>query len=303
MMMRAATTILLLTFVAGCGSGEPRTADSDGEVLSADQDGEALSADGLTIRYEVHGTGDPAIVLVHGWTNSRAIWGEHPSTLSRTHRVVALDLAGHGESDADRSEWTVDAFGEDVVAVVEDVGLDSVVLVGFSMGGAVVLEAAERMPERVLGIVFVDTMKDPESTRSRAEAENMIAQFRTNWGDTAFVRAFAFAPDAPDTLIAQVAQRMPAEPHEHWFEIFHSVGDWLESERIPTLQRTQAPIAAINTTLTPTNVEAMRRYSPSFTVDTIDGVGHAGILLRRVDEFDARLLAIIERFESEGGAN
>ncbi|MGB5304259.1 MAG: ester cyclase, partial [Gemmatimonadota bacterium] len=66
------------------------------EVGFGVMDGEALSADGVPIRYEVHGTGDPALVLVHGWTNSRAIWGVHPRTLANTHRVVALDLAGHG---------------------------------------------------------------------------------------------------------------------------------------------------------------------------------------------------------------
>lgn len=289
-MMRAATLILLLSCLAGCGSGMSQTTPGSGE---------AVSADGLTIRYDDRGTGDPAIVLVHGWTNSRAIWGEHPRTLSQTHRVVALDLAGHGESDADRAEWTVDAFGEDVIAVVEDLDLESVVLVGFSMGGAVVLEAADRMPERVLGVVLVDTYQDPEMSFSPDDADAFMNQFRANWGDTSFVRAFAFTPDAPDSLIMQVTAGMPAEPHEHWFDIVPAIGAWKNAEFESTVQGLEAPIAAINTTKTPTNVEGWHRYDPSFTVDTIDGVGHAGILLRRVDEFDARLLALVERFSSE----
>ena len=57
------------------------------------------------------------------------------------------------------------------------------------------------------------------------------------------------------------------------------------------------------TAMPPTNVEAMHRYVPSFTVDTIAGVGHAGILLQRVEDFDARLLAIVERFASTNAAN
>jgi hypothetical protein len=57
-------------------------------------------------------------------------------------------------------------------------------------------------------------------------------------------------------------------------------------------------VAAINTTREPTNVEAIRRYAPSFTLDTLGGVGHAGILLQRVEDFDSRLLAIVERFAS-----
>lgn len=292
-MIRHAATLMLLSCLAGCGAGVPGTTVTSGS---------ARSADGVEISYEVHGTGDPAIVLVHGWTNSRGIWGEHPRTLSRTHRVVALELAGHGESGAGRREWTMDAFGEDVVAVVEQLGLEQVVLVGFSMGGGVVLEAAERLGDRVLGIVFVDTFKDPERRLSDAEVEQMLAAIRSNWGDTTFVRAFAFTPDAPDSLIEYVGNMMPAEPREHWFAIFPSIREWMESESEVALQRAEVPIAAINTTHPPTNVDVIRRYAPSFTVDTISGVGHAGILLQRVAEFDARLLAIVERFASADAA-
>lgn len=286
--------ILLLACLAGCGAGQRGPAVTSGE---------ARSADGVAIRYEVRGTGDPALVLVHGWTNSRGIWGVHPSTLSRTHRVVVLELAGHGESGAERAEWTMDAFGEDVVAVVEQLGLEQVVLVGFSMGGAVVLEAAERIPDRVLGVIFVDTFKDPDITPTPADADQMEAQFRAAWGDTAFVRAFAFTPDAPDSLIEYVVEMMPSRPREHWFPIARAMGAWVSTEFRPTLQRVEAPVAAINTTSPPTNVEAMQRYAPSFTLDTISGVGHAGILLQRVEELDARLLAIVERFASARGGN
>lgn len=293
-MIRRSYTVLLLFALAGCGPGGPETTPSSSS-------GQARSADGVAISYDVRGAGDPAIVLVHGWTNSRDIWGEHPITLARNHRTVALDLAGHGVSGADRRDWTVDAFGEDVVAVVEHVGLDRVVLVGFSMGGAAVLEAAERLGDRVEGLVFVDTFKDPGHRLSDAQAEQMETAMRANWGDTAFVRAFAFTPDAPDSLIAYAAGMMPTEPREHWFTVFHSVRDWLATEFEPTLRSVAAetPIAAINTTTRPTDVEALRRLAPSFTVDTMAGVGHAGILLRRVEDFDARLLAIVERFAGQ----
>lgn len=291
-MIRTAAALLFLSALLGCDLREP-----EASVVA----GEARSADGVPIVYDVRGAGDPALVLVHGWTNTREIWGEHPRTLSRSHRVVTLDLAGHGGSGAGRAEWSMGAFGEDVVAVVEALGLERVVLVGFSMGGAAVVEAAERMPERVLGVVFVDTHHDPEQTPPPDQADQMEAMFRANWGDTAFLRTFAFAPDAPDSLIRYVAQGMPARPREHWFPTARSYVDWMRTDLRPSLEGLRAPLASINTTRVPTNVEALRRYDPSFTVDTLHGVGHAGILLRRVEDFDARLTAIVERFEAEGG--
>lgn len=282
--------LLLLTGLIGCATGSPGAVATSGEVPSAD---------GVMIHYDVRGTGEPALVLVHGWTNSRGIWGQHPDTLARTHRVVTLDLAGHGSSGADRRDWTIDAFGADVAAVVDELALPDVVLVGFSMGGGVVLEAAERLEERVLGIVLVDTFHDPELTLDESQAEQLKAAFRANWGDRGFLRAFGFSPDAPESLVEYTAQMMGEEPREHLFVIFDAYGAWMRSELKPSLQSLRVPIAAINTAHPPTNVEAMRRYAPTFRVDTIDDVGHAGILLRNVEEFDALLLANVEDFTAE----
>ena len=298
-MTRIAATLLLLSCLTGCAREEQEPPDT-GETASGTVSGETSSADGVRIRYDVRGAGEPTLVLVHGWTNSREIWGQHPTTLSRTNRVVALDLAGHGESGADRSQWTVDRFGEDVVAVVDALELDSVVLVGFSMGGAVVLEAATRMPQRTVGVVLVDAFHDPEQVPDDSTLAQMEAQFRSSWGDTAFLRAFGFTPDAPDSLIQYTADMAPAEPREHWFPAMRELFAWARADARSTLQAVQAPIAAINTTRAPTNVEAIRRYAPSFTLDTMQGVGHAGILLQRVEDFDARLLRIVERFASSG---
>lgn len=262
----------------------------------AARSGEAHSADGVAIRYEVHGAGDPALVLVHGWANTRAIWGVHPETLAHDHTVVALDLAGHGESGADRKDWTMDAFGEDVVAVVDQMELDRVVLVGFSMGGAVVLEAAKRLGDRVLGVVFVDVFQDPDAAPGDGEAEQVATMMRMGWRDTAFIRAFAFMPDASDSLLTYVSEMMPEQPDEHYFAALAALFDWVETDLRPSLAGLDRPLAAINTTVRPTNVEALRRNVPSFTVDTIGGVGHGGILLRRVEDFDEYLLAIVDRF-------
>ena len=94
---------------------------------------------------------------------------------------------------------------------------------------------------------------------------------------------------------------MPPEPREHWFEMPREMAAWVNEDLGPTLQAIDAPVAAINTTRAPTNVESLRRLAPSFTLDTLSGVGHAGILLRRVDDFDARLLTTIERFSRDPG--
>ena len=94
--------------------------------------------DGVALVYEVHGAVEAApvtVVLVHGWAGNRSYWEHQVSSLADRYRIVALDLAGHGESGLGRTGWSLPALGDDVVAVVEAVGALRVALVGQSMGG------------------------------------------------------------------------------------------------------------------------------------------------------------------------
>ena len=211
-----------------------------------------------------------------------------------------LEVAGHGQSGAGREDWTMGAFGDDVVAIIDELGVEDVVLVGFSMGGAVVVEAARRLGDRALGVVLVDVFHDPNAWWSVAEAEEFQAMILANWGKAEFIRAFAFMPDAPDSLVELVVRQHPEEPHDHLFAALSSWRDWSEFELAPAVRELDQPIAAINAGQPPTNVEVWRALVPSFTVDTLSGLGHAGTLLRRVEDFDARLLGLVERFASGG---
>src|SRR5713101_3465630 len=104
-------------------------------------DGLARSADGVPIHFTVSGAGSPALVFVHGWAIDGRYWEQQVPVFARSHRVVTLDLAGHGRSGRERKDWTVESFAQDVRAVVDALGLKKVVLVGHSMSGNVILEA------------------------------------------------------------------------------------------------------------------------------------------------------------------
>lgn len=101
----------------------------------SDQKRNALSADGVPIHYDMHGSRSIALVFVHGWCCDRGYWERQVGPFARHHTVVALDLAGHGTSGHSRTAWTIPAFREDVVAVIEAADLGPVVLTGHSMAG------------------------------------------------------------------------------------------------------------------------------------------------------------------------
>jgi len=116
--------------------------------------------DGLALAYEERGAGTPALVFVHGWCGDRALWRTTMAAFAPRHRVLALDLGGHGTSGAERSTWSLEGLAGDVVAVCDAAGIEDAVLVGHSMGAPVALLAAARMAGRVRGVIGVDSLHD-----------------------------------------------------------------------------------------------------------------------------------------------
>jgi pimeloyl-ACP methyl ester carboxylesterase len=236
----------------------------------------ATSPDGLELRYEAAGTGAPAIVLVHGWSCDRTYWREQAGAFAARHQVVTIDLAGHGESGAGRVAWTMPAFGDDVVAVVDQLGLERLILVGHSMGGDVVVEAALRLGHRVVGVVWVDTYRTLEEVSTAEELEAFVSPFRRDFaGETRqFVRGM-FPPTADPVLVEWIAEDMASAPPDIAIDAMrHALGN--DGPILGALDRLGVPIVAINPDDEPTDVESLRRRGVSTVL--VHGAGHFPML-------------------------
>ncbi len=120
--------------------------------------------DGAKIYYEDHGEGQP-IVLVHGWMCSSRFWQKNVPGLANEFRVVTPDLRGHGNSSKVLTGHTIKQYARDIRELIEDLALQNIVLVGWSLGGPVVLSYYEQHPKdrhlKALGLV--DTAPFPFS--------------------------------------------------------------------------------------------------------------------------------------------
>jgi pimeloyl-ACP methyl ester carboxylesterase len=255
------------------------------------------SKDGVAIRYESTGKAEPAVVLVHCWSCDRHLWDGVVPRLAKERRVVTIDLAGHGASGRDRKEWTIAAFGEDVRAVVDALGLRRVVLVGHSMGGPVTLEAARLMPGRVVGLVPVDTGLNVEQTSSPEEVAGIMAAFERDYRGTAdqFTRKYMFTPKSDPALIDRVAARNVAAPPEIAISCLRAA---LSYDARPTLKEVRVPAHAVNADLYPTDVEANRRHFASYDVTLMKGVGHY-LMLEDPARFSEILAAAIAQLPAK----
>ena len=234
------------------------------------------SADGVSIAYDVKGEGMLALVFVHGWSCDRTYWREQVEPFSRGFRVVTVDLAGHGESGSGRKAWTIEAFGDDVAAVVRQLSLRRVIFIGHSMGGDVIVEAARQLPGRVAGLVWVDTYKQLGTFRTPEQIRAFAAPFRANFAATThnFVEHM-FPPTADRALVERIAADMSAAPPDVALEAMVSAIAF--DRRIPAaLAELELPVIAINPEHPPTDVASLGRYGVGVLL--MGNVGHFPML-------------------------
>lgn len=118
-----------------------------------------VQVNGTRLFYREAGEGTP-IVLVHGWPLSGRLFTKNMTELAQSHRVVAFDLRGYGRSDPPEnpSEVRVDTYAQDVLAAMDELGIDQAVIGGMSMGGPTVFSMYQMAPERFTGLLLIDTV-------------------------------------------------------------------------------------------------------------------------------------------------
>jgi pimeloyl-ACP methyl ester carboxylesterase len=255
--------------------------------------GTAKSADGVAIHYEVQGRGEPALVFVHGWAIDGRYWDAQVPAFARTHRVVTLDLAGHGRSGRERKDWTVAAFGHDVRAVVDALKLQKVVLIGHSMSGNVILEAARALPGRVVGLIPVDTLLDVDEMIGEKEIEGAMAAFREDYAGAAggFMRQYMFTPTTDPALLEAIVADVVTFPRAVGVPVLEA--SWRYDPR-PALKEIHVPIVAVNADKFPTRLDHARQYAPQFDALIVKGVGHY-LMRENPAAFNAQLARAVAR--------
>ena len=126
------------------------------KVAAARQVKKQIMFEGMKLAYDTCGTGEEALVFVHGWTCCRALWAPQ-APLYQNYRSILVDLPGHGESDAPHVDYHLELFTHALAAILEQEQIHLSVIVAHSMGGPVATLFLRKFPDRVAGIVYVDS--------------------------------------------------------------------------------------------------------------------------------------------------
>lgn len=212
------------------------------------------------------------------------------------HLVVALDLAGHGDSGLDRTIWSMEAFGKDVVSILEQLDLNAVILIGHSMGGTVALEAGRMVPSRVSALVAVDTFFDVETMLTQQQADHFLQPFRMDFRTTTrnYVTGFMFTPETETSLKDAIATDMSLAPPG---VAIPSLAQLVMYDTPAALQQIEAPIHCINSDKYVTQVETAQQYAPSFRASVLPGASHF-LMMEKPEAFNHLLEQVIEGFTS-----
>ena len=233
------------------------------------------SADGTPIHYVAAGAGEPALLFVHGWCCDASYWQLQMEHFASTHRVIAVDLAGHGQSGLDRGEWTMAAFAADVNAVLDQEKLNDVVLVGHSMGGAVIAEAALARPKRVRGLVGVDNFHDVTLHISNRQIEGLLGFLAADFPNNVKTWVGQMFPAGADSALADsIASDMASAPSEMGLGALDHLLHWYNEKPATVLPRLPAPLECINSDAGPTNTDTLKVLRPGYVLRLMPGGSH-----------------------------
>jgi len=192
------------------------------------------------------GQGAPPMLFVHGFACSHEDWKHQFDHFSKTHEVVACDLRGHGQTPGRPQECSIEHYGGDVAALVNNLELRNVVLVGHSMGCRVVLEAASLVPKRIRAVVLVDGSRlatnDPDAAEAAARAT--IGDNYPSFAESLFRQMF-FAPSPQaDEIVARAVKTSAAFGPELW----PRMARWDAAKMDAAFAAVRAPVLAIQST-------------------------------------------------------
>jgi len=204
----------------------------------------------------------------------------------------------------DRSEFSMLSFANDVKAIVEKENIDRAILIGHSMGGDVIAEAARLMPERVVGIVGIDTWQNVAERTPQTVIDEMVKPFEADFKSAAQDFVSPMFPEGTDQqLLNWVKEDMSSAPKEIALNASRNyLGQYVNGEAAVVFKDITIPVVSINARLWPTAPEENGKHIENYQLFYIEGTGHFP-MLERPQEFNMLLKKALNSIESRSNNN
>lgn len=293
--------LLLFSFVViSCNNAPQNTETSDTKDAPSTEADIQIKNDGVFINHKSYGDGPYTLLFVHGWCIDQTYWSNQVEALNTDYKVVTIDLPGFGESGTNRATWSIEAYGSDINAVIDQLQLDNVILVGHSMGGDIVLESALHN-EKVIAVVGVDNFKQigGEFTEEmEAEINAFMEMLKSNFSEIApaYAESVLFHPSTDSLVKARVMEDFKTNNPEAAISSLEELFKYayIEEERLSMLKQ---KLYLINSDATPTNTDGLANTGIAYEVMDINSTGHYP-MIEKPEEFNRILKQIIQKIKT-----
>lgn len=255
---------------------------------------------GVFINHSSYGEGELTLLFVHGWCIDQTYWSEQVEALSSEYRVVTIDLPGFGKSGTNREKWSIEAYGEDVNAVIEQLGLNNVILIGHSMAGDVILESALKNT-KVISLIGVDNFKDVGiefNDDLKAEINFFMDMLKSNFSEVvpAYAEGNLFHPNTDSLVKARVIKDFMNSDSTIAALSLEALYEYALIEA-RQLSRLKQKIYLINSDDTPTNTAGLDNTGADYEIIGINSVGHYP-MLEKPEKFNTLLKQVIAKIKA-----
>ncbi len=258
----------------------------------------SISSNGTKVNFTKLGNGEPTLIFIHGWSNNRSIWDSQMAHFSKKYQVIAMDLPGFGNSGRNRNNWSMSTFGEDVAAIIQELELNQVVLVGFSMGAIVAIEASLKDSDGLIGLVLVDQIRDVDlkySPENSEFIENLFMDLIENPTKEKLVGGGFFVNNQEESYQKVVTMLQADSSRIGWRASLRDVFRWHNEDCLSAIEKVELPIALINSTKEPTNSEGLKQIASEINIDLVNEAGHV-IMWNQPIEFNNLLEKNVQLF-------
>jgi 3-oxoadipate enol-lactonase len=255
-----------------------------------------IKSNNINLYYEMHGEGQP-LVFIHGLGSSTRDWESQVPEFSKSFKVVAFDLRGHGQSDKPAGPYTMSQYSDDLAGLLRALNITSAHIVGISLGGGIAFQFAIVHPTQVKTMTIVNsapTLGDPAQVKPEIERRVGIVQ---QMGMRAMGQALAPAlfpkPEHAalrETFIARWAENDPPA----YMDATRALDGWDVTDKLGSIQIPTLVISA-DQDYTPVAVkEAYVKLMPDAQLVVIADAHHA-TPIERPQEFNAVLAQFLAR--------
>lgn len=254
------------------------------------------------MEYQQCGEADTTLLFVHGWCIDQSYWAEQVAAFCPRYQVITVNLPGFHGDTVEREAVSIAAYSQDIQALIDQLKLDQVVLIGHSMGGDIILETALNRTEQVIALVGVDNFKDagfPLDEETQAAIAGFMEALQADYVNvvSAYADQYLFHPSTDSTIRDRVLTDYLSVNEEVAIHSLKSLFEY-SSREIPHLKQLQKPVFLINSDATPTDLTYWEAEGLSATVLSVGETGHFP-MVEAPEVVNKRLQEILDQVGSQ----